>query len=278
MSHFAVLVIGSNVDDLLAPFQENNMGDCPKEYLAFNDMTAEVRKKYTTGTDTVLVNAAGEKVSPFDNRFRNPKWSIFGPNDDTNRQYIKPEGWEQKEVPYSEVYGDEKAFAKDYYGYEWDEEKQAYGYWENPNAKWDWWTIGGRYAGRLTTKAGKVTDQALVSDLDLEGMKAARLADRERYWAEYEKELAKNNGDATWGQLLYGVKPGMTREEYLAAVTEPLSVFAVLKDGKWYEKGEMGWFAVVRDEKEDGAWKDEVKNLLADLPADTLLTVVDCHI
>lgn len=40
MSHFTVLVFSKTQDDvskLLAPFQENNMGDCPKEYLAFND-------------------------------------------------------------------------------------------------------------------------------------------------------------------------------------------------------------------------------------------------
>jgi len=35
MSHFTVLVIGKDVEEKLAPFQENNMDDCPKEYLKF---------------------------------------------------------------------------------------------------------------------------------------------------------------------------------------------------------------------------------------------------
>lgn len=59
---------------------------------------------------------------------------------------------------------------------------------------------------------------------------------------------------------------------------EEISVFAVVKDGKWYERGKMGWFAVVSDEKDKDAWSEEVKQLLASLPPDTLLTMYDCHI
>lgn len=36
MSHFTVAVFSDGsktVEKLLAPYQENNMGDCPKEYL-----------------------------------------------------------------------------------------------------------------------------------------------------------------------------------------------------------------------------------------------------
>jgi len=33
MSHFTVLVVGDDVHEQLAPYQENNMGDCPEEYL-----------------------------------------------------------------------------------------------------------------------------------------------------------------------------------------------------------------------------------------------------
>lgn len=59
---------------------------------------------------------------------------------------------------------------------------------------------------------------------------------------------------------------------------EEISAFAVVKDGKWYERGKMGWFAVVSDEKDKDVWIEEVKQLLASLPSDTLLTMYDCHI
>lgn len=35
---------------------------------------------------------------------------------------------------------------------EWDEKQGDYGYWYNPNAKWDWWTVGGRWSGLLHLK------------------------------------------------------------------------------------------------------------------------------
>jgi hypothetical protein len=36
MTHFCVLVVGQDPAKELAPFQENNMGTCPPEYLAWN--------------------------------------------------------------------------------------------------------------------------------------------------------------------------------------------------------------------------------------------------
>lgn len=49
MSHFKVAVVvkhESDVERLLAPFQENNMGDCPKEYLEFYSQQKEVEQEY----------------------------------------------------------------------------------------------------------------------------------------------------------------------------------------------------------------------------------------
>ena len=52
MSHFTVLVIGENVEEQLAPFQENNMGDCPQEYMKFNDREDEFKDEYENKTVT----------------------------------------------------------------------------------------------------------------------------------------------------------------------------------------------------------------------------------
>ena len=56
------------------------------------------------------------------------------------------------------------------------------------------------------------------------------------------------------------------------------STFAVVKDGKWYERGEMGWWGVVRDEKDADEWYTQFASLVDSLPGDTVMTVVDCHI
>lgn len=54
--------------------------------------------------------------------------------------------------------------------------------------------------------------------------------------------------------------------------------FAVLYNGKWYEKGEMGWWGMVSNEKDQNEWNDQFYELLESLPDDTLLSVYDCHI
>jgi len=61
MSHFTVLVkvdpetlescgkvVPEAVHKLLAPYQENNMGDCPAEFMEFVDIEDEYRELYTT--------------------------------------------------------------------------------------------------------------------------------------------------------------------------------------------------------------------------------------
>ena len=49
MSHFSVGVFiepkkGKKLEDLLAPYQGNNMGNCPKEYLEFFECSEEIEE------------------------------------------------------------------------------------------------------------------------------------------------------------------------------------------------------------------------------------------
>jgi hypothetical protein len=69
----------------------------------------------------------------------------------------------------------------------------------------------------------------------------------------------------------------MTKEEYLNK-TSVFSTFAVITpDGKWYEKGQMGWWAVVSNEEED--WNEKYKERFIDTAdSEWTLTIVDCHI
>jgi hypothetical protein len=57
-----------------------------------------------------------------------------------------------------------------------------------------------------------------------------------------------------------------------------VQTFAVLKDGKWFERGEMGWWGVVHNKKDGDQWDEEFASLLDGLPPETWLAVVDCHI
>ena len=54
--------------------------------------------------------------------------------------------------------------------------------------------------------------------------------------------------------------------------------FALVKDSQWFEKGRMGWWGCVHDEKDQGEWNRKVSQMIDDLPSDTLMSVYDCHI
>lgn len=57
---------------------------------------------------------------------------------------------------------------------------------------------------------------------------------------------------------------------------EPFSCFAMLRDGKWLQRGDIGWWGCVSNENKDH--EAQFTAALADIPDDHWLTVVDCHI
>ena len=77
-----------------------------------------------------------------------------------------------------------------------------------------------------------------------------------------------------------GITPYLTsRELYMKAAGDgSFSTYAVVKDGIWYEKGEMGWWGMSSNEKDQHEWNSEVAKLLDGLSDDTLISIYDCHI
>lgn len=195
MSHFTVLVkvpghlikditntevVSAELELMLAPYQENNMGDCPKEFMEFMDMEDEIREEYENGSVERVRLDDGTLVSPRDRRFKVQEGHIV--------RYEVPDHLKRVHVPMPDAYGSLDEFAENYCGYERDDETGKYGYWENPNKKWDWWVIGGRWRGMLRIKEGvtpvygspglfgsndadpHASDVARLRDIDFEGM------------------------------------------------------------------------------------------------------------
>ena len=108
----------------------------------------------------------------------------------------------------------------------------------NPDSKWDWYSIGGRWSGFLPLK-----------ELDSEG-----------------NHLTTNEalvGEVDW--------------EYLLNEKFPPFCF-VTEDGEWFEKGEMGWWGITTNEKSEDTWETQFSNYIKKLDPDCLVTVIDFHI
>jgi hypothetical protein len=88
----------------------------------------------------------------------------------------------------------------------------------NPDSKWDWYSVGGRWAGSILNNCCKKDD-----------------------------------------------------------LPKDFVPFAFVdQNGDWHEKGEMGWWALVDNEKEENDWEEEFKNAIDNYNG--YVTLVDCHI
>jgi hypothetical protein len=123
-----------------------------------------------------------------------------------------------------------------------------WGRYRNPNAKWDWFRFGGRWAGKLLLKPGR------------SGVLSPESREKDARFSPLEVDRARF-GDIDW-----------------EATRKALSPFAVLKRGEWHAQGGMGWFGIAFDCKPDAEWEDEIDGLLKEIPVRDLVSVYDCHI
>lgn len=150
----------------------------------------------------------------------------------------------------------------------------------NPDAKWDWWEVGGRWSGMLKTAEGNV-DEAKVKDIDFSrDEEAYRKA--LRFWdVIVDKKPADPDEDfSTWYKPEYFKDTYGDRETY-AKVISDFSTFAViLPDGSWHEEGTMGWFGCSSATPDDTkSWGKNYKERFLDTAdPELILTIVDCHI
>jgi hypothetical protein len=303
MSHFIVVVrvpaakaatideVYGALEAMLAPYQENNMGDCPKRYLKFHDVESEEREEY---------EKADEKT-----RRRYP----------TFKQYLVG-----------------------YCGYRRDPEKGRFGYWENPNKKWDWWVVGGQWRGYFPIKPnvaapvgepGAFGNQAKpatadivhLRDIDMARVRSQQVERMQEFWTKWQDFLAgkefspfdsprpraidvgllevregpvapdeenrcipwsgnRKPGDfgCHWNDV-YHIVSKAELERDSAAHFNPIKPYALLDENGWHEPGEMGWWgcsSATPEKRKEMA--EALDSWLAATQEGDWLVAVDCHI
>lgn len=158
-------------------------------------------------------------------------------------------------------------------GYQVDEDGKVF-YMRNPNAKWDWYEIGGRWSNCIPLKTGGKANIARIEDIDF-------TPNKEKYesYLEYFDDIIAGKPDVfTMYTPEYYLERYKTRENY-ALEQSSFSTYAILYDGKWHEAGEMGWFGISSAKPEDeAAWHKNYKDLIDSMPKDAIAIMVDCHI
>lgn len=139
-------------------------------------------------------------------------------------------------------------------------------YWENPNAKWDWFEIGGRWSGRLRLKSGERADSALLCDIDT-SFDMTAYNDALAYWdgAMKNKPLFPHHMMSHY----------LTKDIYAALRGTFYFNYVIDAEGKWHENDNLFTNIV-----QEISWaQDFYKNFLYSLnPKEYRITVVDIHI
>lgn len=204
----------------------------------------------------------------------------------------------------------------------------------NPNSKWDWWVIGGRWTGYFKPKKGAsgerilgrvkgldnkpddgFVDVILKKDVDVEGMKEiarreamerydrfqtlvgdqkweawdvirARWPDdiekaREEYHAQFPIKASREKAFVEEFGFMMDIDQFLvSREAFIdRAAANALVPFAFLdSETGWHEKGDMGWWGIVRHEKQPEEWGAQFERWWNTLPDDAQLAIVDVHI
>lgn len=242
MSHFTVIVVGDNIEESLAPYQENNMGDCPEEYMEFCDQTDFVLEKWKSmkvskGETVSYKKPVRQGIEALKDSLENKK-----PEYETIEETIPKDYRYELSDTYCVSYETFEIFVKEYFGYNIHEDGSI-GYRHNPNSYWDWYQIGGRWAGFFKVKEGAEIerggpsllminheykegrgDSLLIKDLDFEAERKKKIESAEKaydkaqlvlkerkhtIWKHYVKQVEDKLITIEQARKMYAEQPGI---------------------------------------------------------------------
>lgn len=314
--------MADEVDTIMAPFYCET--DNP-DYLEFEDKTEEYRKVYENETvnlvrfpnGTILTDrqyAVFHKYEIVDGRLYERNW---GPLHHRKRTKMCKRIKVTENVPYTKLYQSFEEFVEEEYGTPYFEEQKAYGYYYNPDAFYDWYSIGGRWSDMFLVKddcreygianrSWTCADKETKAPAGYHWTCAARKKDIAwQVMYDWEIDQAKQRysrlvhafetgtlpeeihgritgeGIQIFGELVYhkGETENVYLERYINLKRKkyPINVYAFLMEGNWTTAD-----CFIPDGEnsriEDNAeWEDDLEQFIDELDDETVLVIVDCH-
>lgn len=258
--HYGVLVFsehnGDDVDELLAPYSENIEVD---KYIRYT--SEEAREK---GKERIA-----STIDFWKSKLADPNVS----DENIVRGMSAIERLEKAD-PYNYI-------RDDYEDDMVDSDGNLYSTY-NPDSRWDWYSIGGRFSGDLRTNKGEYVDDGYAKDLDF-GRDEEAYQRNLRFW-EIVVEGSPIRDDEEepfiYYKKEYYIKSYKNKETFADVCSKPIYHAVVTPDGKWHEPGKMGWFASLADEEDELEWRlsFEERFLNRAKANNWYVTLVDCHI
>lgn len=147
--------VSCHITDIMEPYSM----EPSEEYLEFDDKTEVLHSEYEKNVDCLKL-PEGKIVElyqyPYSNAFCVFDGKVYqkdaGPLHHEKRTKKAKRIKALPNYPRSKVYKNFEEYVENVWGYPFNEEHQAYGYYCNPNAKWDWYEIGGRWPEMFLVK------------------------------------------------------------------------------------------------------------------------------
>lgn len=209
--------VGAALAEILAPYEESTDDE---RYSQFEDVTDEYRKKY----DTELIELY--RVDDELLKFSNEKFRVrgLGVGSGTHKP---PEDKLVKCKPET-IYGSFENYMEEYCGYDKNEDGR-YGSRSNPNAKWDWYTVGGRWSGFYPLKPSAQRrlgergafgnepdsggDIVGLADLDFDAIATQTRERAAKFFDEYQRMISGEKIRSFDGPRDTAMKLGLVRVE-----------------------------------------------------------------
>ena len=321
MSHFSVCVIvpddgvvnnihANNLEDhlipVLAPFDEQTEEE---KYREFEDRTEEAKADFENDTMRVVRFPDGSIHSIYDDAFNKfffveeDKIYAFGPNRDRKSKLQTEESKALELVtdyPVKSWYPSFEAYCDEHRGFV-KASDGRWGYTCNPNAKWDWWQLGGRWSDTLKLKPGCMgnrgsrsrtnsrelprdgyCDQAQIKDVDF-SMDLKAYNEAIRFWEVVVEgdDIREHENLAqfdTFYRREYYLEQFHNKERYARSYSSFTTWALVTPNGEWYENGEMGWFGMSDATDESRAEYERVlQRTLSEANPNLWISIIDCH-
>lgn len=194
---------------------------------------------------------------------------------DEYEDYYKNEGFSNKYKTFDDYMKDQ--------GFEKDEETNEYGYWGNPNAKWDWYQIGGRWSQLPLKETGKEAKPFTKLKFIDFSANEEEYKKAERFWEIVVEGDELKEGEKKPFSLYikeYYIERFGNKETFARISALPHTYALITPDGKWHEEGSMGWFASDDANKESiTAYIDFfTQEVNKEENKDCVFVLVDCHI
>ena len=269
MSHYSVAVFtkpnGKTVDQLLAPFDENLEVE-PYIESTKEDIIKKLRERATEIQNDIVKYNNGEKIEPY--------WlNKSGELESFYKGFFDNDKIRTDEELY-QMYAEDSESLFDEAG----NELSIY----NPNSKWDWNVVGGRWSGLLKLKANKeFADSAKVKDVDFSPNKENIEKDKRRWEIFIDKKPLKEGEERPnpfYSEDYY--KQRYKDANDFATRRSRFRTFAfVTPDGEWNEPGKMGWQKIDTSTPDSQEKYNEMfEKYLNEADPEWTITIVDCHI